>query len=84
MTKEMEEWAYYAMDAIHREAQMDPGYREQVDRWMQLREGYEALCADLSRDQRELLLEYFCCVEEMQFQKIRVAYFLGKKRAEDF
>lgn len=82
MTKEMEMWAYYAMDAIHAQAQRDPEYLALNRQQESMEESYEALLAQLPGEQRELLLRYQCCVEEMQFQKTRLAFFLGKNLSE--
>ena len=79
MTGEMEEWAYYAMDAVHRATQEDPEYQKLTDRWARLAEDFEAFVTGLPEKERELVLSYQGCVEEMQFQQVRVAYFLGKK-----
>ena len=84
MTKEMEEWAYYAMDAIHKEAQKDPEYRQFKEAWLKLTEEHDAILAGLSKKQRDLLVEYQCCVDNLHFQEVRVAYFLGKKHPGQF
>lgn len=82
MTKEMAMWAYYAMDAIHAQAQQDPEYQALNRQRESMEADYETLLAQLPGQQRELLLRYQCCVEEMQFQKTRLAFFLGKNLSE--
>ena len=79
MTKEMEEWAYYAVDAIHREVQKDEAYQEFHEAWLKLTEEYEAILAGLPEKQRDLVTEYQVCVDNLHFQEVRVAYFLGKR-----
>ena len=83
MTKEMEEWAYYAMDAIHREAQKDRDYLQLKEKWVQLSENYESFVSGLPEKERVLVLEYQGCVEDLQFQQVRIAYFLGKKQGNN-
>ena len=53
MKKEMEEWAYYAMDAIHREAEQDAQYRQFKEAWLKLADEYEEILAGLPEKQRE-------------------------------
>ena len=84
MTSEMKEWAYYAMDAVHALAGEDQWYQELNEKRLALQGEYEQLLESLSPEQRELITSYQCYCEEMQFQKIRLAYFLGKKHPGEF
>ena len=83
MTREMQEWAYYAMDAIHALAQEDPDYLSLNEKRLGMEAEYERVMAGLPQAQRELIEDYQRICEEMQFQKIRLAYFLGRKHREE-
>lgn len=79
MTKEMLEWAYYAMDAVHASAVKDPEYLALDEKRLALEGQYEAILESLPEEKRELITDYQCICEEMLFQKVRLAYFLGKE-----
>jgi len=82
MTNEMEQWVYYAMDAVQQAAMEDSDYQELNEKREALACAYEEILQELSEEKREVLVSYQYYAEEMLFQKIRLAFFLGKKQTE--
>ena len=76
MTKEMEEWAYYAMDAIHREAQKDRDYLQLKEKWVQLSENYESFVSGLPEKERELVAQVAALPEKLR-TVIHLHYYEG-------
>lgn len=79
MENEMETWAFYAADAVEQAAQHDAGFQQLSRARMELAPQYEAFLATLTPQQRELLVSYQCCMEDLEYQRTRVAYFLGRR-----
>lgn len=78
----MLEWVYHTVDRVEAEAKADPEYRELAARQAALAPAYESLLARLSRDDRELLLEYTDVMGNLQYRITQIAYRYGKREGQ--
>ena len=74
----MLEWVYRVVDAVQKEANADPEYRDLARQQAALRDAFSDLLSRISEDDRELLLEYMDVVGDMQYRFSQLSWRYGK------
>ena len=79
----MLEWVLHAADQVDRIARSDPEYRELARQRSALDSAYNEILDRLSKEDRELLLEYMDIVGNMQYRITQLAWRYGRLHPHD-
>ncbi len=75
----MLQWIQEGADRVEQIAKTDREFQKLVTRLNQVEQAHTAVLETLSEQDRETILEYEDLITELEYQKTRIAYYLGKK-----
>lgn len=75
----MLQWIQEGADRVEQIAKTDREFQELVTKLNRVEQAHTAVLETLSEQDRETILEYEDLITELEYQKTRIAYYLGKK-----